>query len=87
MYDAAETELLNLKKLEAFRVLDMEWAEKQMLPHKLHPYSLLVGLHKARYECPMLEASYRHESAEWLRERGFKGMYDLPLLPRGQLPI
>lgn len=45
----------------------------------------LVALHKARYDCMDIADELRHESAAWLRERGY-GALDRPLLPEGELP-
>lgn len=79
-----------MDSMEAMRqglmTLNLDWARAQ-IPVPLDDFTLLVSIHKARYECPELPDSYRHESAEWLRERGFKGMHGLDLLPPGQLPL
>lgn len=80
MFEEAET-------LTALAELDLEWARVQIPRQVNDDYALLVGLHKARYECRKLAAALRHESAEWLRERNFRGMHGLELLPKGQLPI
>ncbi len=45
----------------------------------------LIALHKARYECTAIASELRHESASWLRDRGFSGLSG-PLLPEGELP-
>lgn len=46
---------------------------------------VLIALHKARYDCTAIEDELRHESARWLRERGYRGLTG-PLLPEGELP-
>lgn len=47
---------------------------------------ILVGMHKARYECPDIAPELRHASGEWLRQRGFCRTHGRPLLPFGELP-
>jgi hypothetical protein len=69
---------------EAMTTLDMQWA-KRMLPDTTSDYVRLTAMHKARYECVSIAPELRHESAEWLRSRGF-GAMSRPLLPRGELP-
>ena len=70
------------------RTLDVEGARK------LHPggyyadpdSTVLIALHKARYELLHMPAELRHASGAWLRERGYGRMTGGPLLPEGQLP-
>jgi hypothetical protein len=57
-----------IKRNEALINLDIAWAKLQA-PH-LDERILLVGLHKARYDCTAIENKLRHESGEWLRENG-----------------
>jgi len=76
---------------EAFISLDLDWAKNLMLPNTCFSESftgpfLLLGLHKARYECTDISAELRHKSGAWLRERGFGRMTGEPLLPKGELP-
>ena len=46
----------------------------------------LLVAHKARYEAVRLPAEARHQSAAWLRERGYGRMTGTELLPEGELP-
>lgn len=46
---------------------------------------VLISLHKARYEADWMPEALRHESAKWLRDRGY-GRIRGDLLPPGQLP-
>ncbi len=69
---------------EALTTLDMEWA-RRMLPNATSDYVRLIAVHKARYDCVSIAPKLRHESAEWLRERGLGAMHR-PLLPPRELP-
>lgn len=44
-----------------------------------------IALHKARYDCTDMPDALRHESASWLRSRGY-GALGGPLLNEGELP-
>ena len=48
---------------------------------------MIIGLHKCRYDCTLISKNARLESAEWLRAKGYQGMYGIPLVPAGQLPL
>jgi hypothetical protein len=67
------------------REMDVEAARNAMGPQASDELVLLT-LHKVRYECTDIEDSYRHESAAWLRDRGYERMTGTPLLPEGALP-
>jgi hypothetical protein len=68
----------------ALRTLDLNWA-RRTVPY-VNDETLLVTLHKTRYDCTMIEDHLRLESAEWLRARGYKALGGVPLLPPGELP-
>src|SRR4029078_12182025 len=68
----------------ALTALDMDYARSMARPNTPDDI-LLIGMHKARYECRSIARELRLISAEWLRERGFQGGYG-PLLPVGELP-
>jgi hypothetical protein len=70
---------------EALRTLDLDYARNQM-GRPASDEMLLLSLHKARYECTGIEPEYRHESARWLRERGYGRLTGTPLLDDGELP-
>lgn len=65
--------------------LDLEWA-RNMMSHEVDDFTLLAGMHQARYHLPAIPERLRHESAKWLRENDVGDLYDLPLLPPGELP-
>lgn len=64
--------------------LDVDAAMAQM-PGISSREVVLIALHKTRYDCADIADELRHESAAWLRERGYSGLYT-PLLPEGELP-
>lgn len=65
--------------------LDLQWA-RSMMSHEVSDFTLLAAMHKARYNIPAIPERLRHESGEWLRENNMGDLYDLPLLPPGELP-
>jgi hypothetical protein len=67
----------------ALSTMDMEYL-RRMMPAASDEVRIIAA-HKARYECKHLDNTLRHESAAWLRERGYGAMYG-PLLPEGELP-
>ena len=71
---------------KALLSLDLEYARKLFPGAPVDDEVLLNALHKARYECKDLPTEARHESANWLRSRGYGRMAGLPLLPPGELP-
>lgn len=81
----AEFEQWRSARNEAFRTLDLDYARNQM-GRPTSDEVLILALHKARYECTGIEPEYRHESARWLRERGYGRSIGGPLLPEGELP-
>jgi len=68
---------------KAFIELDLEFARRMV--GQRDDLTLLMALHKARYDCTQIPDKYRHESAQWLRKRGLGAMFR-PLLPEGELP-
>ena len=70
---------------KALANLDMEYA-RRVIPMATSDEVRLIAMHKARYEITSLPAELRHESANWLRERGYKRGTGDPLLPEGRLP-
>jgi hypothetical protein len=67
--------------------LDIAWARANA-PVWLAPpddETLLISLHKARYQCPVLPAEARHASAKFLRDGGHL-VWGMEILPEGQLP-
>lgn len=64
------------ERTAALVALDINYARKRA-PH-LDTHTLLVGMHKARYECAAIDPLLRHESGEWLKERGYQRLYGLP---------
>lgn len=71
---------------KAFREMDMTFARHMLRGRLTTDAVLIMALHKARYECTDLEPEYRHESARWLRERGYGRQTGGALLPEGELP-
>lgn len=72
------------RRNRALANLDMQWAREQS-PRVASDEVVLIGLHKARYECRVIAAELRHESGAWLRERNYNRSHG-PLLPEGELP-
>lgn len=68
----------------ALETLDLGWA-REVLGKGATDEVLTIALHKSRYECKAIADPLRHESAAWLRARGFGGLTG-PLLPAGELP-
>lgn len=73
---------------DALRRLDLSWAHEQIPEGGPRPSNeaLLIGMHKARYECVEIEAELRHASRAWLEARGFGRRSALPWPPAGELP-
>jgi hypothetical protein len=69
----------------ALATLDMEYA-REALPDATSDEVRLVAMHKARYECVAIMAALRHESEDWLRQRGYSRIDGTPLLPFLELP-
>lgn len=69
------------------RDLDVEEAKLMLGPaaERAGDEVILMSLHKGRYDCVDMPDELRHESAAWLRERGYSGAFG-PLLPPGELP-
>lgn len=81
------------RRNRALRELDIEWARSQTAEHcaatgRPMPTDrvLLVGLHKARYECTDIEDALRHDSRAWLERRGYGRSTGLPFSHDGTLP-
>lgn len=72
---------------DALRRLDLSWAHEQIPEGGPRPSNeaLLVGMHKARYECTDIEPELRHASRDWLELRGFGRRSGLPWPPAGEL--
>ena len=70
---------------QALLALDFDFIRNQLGRPASDEMCLLVA-HKARYEAVRLPAEARHQSAAWLRERGYGRMAGTPLLPEGELP-
>lgn len=68
----------------ALTTLDVTWAKERFPTADEH--TLLMSLHKARYECTAIAPELRHASGAWLRASGYHRMNGLPLLPEGELP-
>lgn len=69
----------------ALMTLNLEWA--RAVTPGLGDDVLLVALHKTRYDCTAIPDALRLESAEWLRERGYRARGGIPLMPPGKLPL
>lgn len=80
----AEFDAWLLKRNNALREMDMNYAA-EMMPGAA-PEVQLLAMHKARYECTVLEPEYRHASRAWLAEHGYGRMSGGALLPEGELP-
>lgn len=68
----------------AFESLNIDWAIRQA-PYMSREVAE-IALHKGRYECVTMPPALRHESAMWLRERGFKRMSGDEILSDDELP-
>lgn len=76
------------RRNDALIALDLAWARRMIAPFdpNASDLTLLVAMHKARYNIPAIPEALRHESAAWLRARNLSDIHGLPLLPPGQLP-
>lgn len=70
---------------EALANMDLNWA-RNMFPNVSGDSVLLIAMHKARYDCIALCPELRHESGDWLRQKGMTRMFGEPLLVEGVLP-
>jgi hypothetical protein len=70
---------------EAYRKLDLAWA-RQRCGGPVADETLLISLHKARYECTGIEAGLRQESRKWLEANNYGRMGQLPWPPAEELP-
>lgn len=70
----------------ALRTLDLNKLKRFSRDHDLPDDIVLIGAHKARYECMDIESHLRLESGEWLRSHGYKRLGGLEVLPPGVLP-
>lgn len=68
----------------ALIALDLEWARKR--DPRLTEHALLIGMHKARYECINIPADLREQSRAWLEQYGYLRFEGLPWPDRGVLP-
>ena len=83
--DGVSVEEYTAARDKALLDMDMDFIRNQLGVHVSDDMCLLVA-HKARYECVRLPAEARHESARWLREKGYRRMTGDELLPAGELP-
>lgn len=68
--------------------LDLAYARAVCPPGcTVSDHALLVGLHKARYECTTVSDHLRHASRAWLEERSYQRYRGLPWPPEGELPV
>jgi hypothetical protein len=70
---------------EALRTLDIAWARKGV-SRPADDATLLLALHKTRYESITIPDDLRRESRIWLEERGYQRMGSLPWPKDGSLP-
>lgn len=80
-----ELEQLIEERNIALSNLDLDYARK-LMPQASSDDVLLLGLHKARYDCIAIARELRHESADFLRKHGCKDMNGQDILPEGILP-
>lgn len=71
---------------KALRELDVEYCRNAIGKPDASEHLLLMVLHKGRYECTVIEDSYRNESRAWLASHGYGRMGGTKLLPEGELP-
>ena len=60
--------------------------EIERIAREAPDYTILMSLHKARYENMHIPEPLRHQSGTWLRKRGLSRLNGMPILPEGQLP-
>ena len=70
---------------ETVKNLDID-AARASQPTSINDETILIALHKARLELTSMPTNLRLDSAEWLRARGYAGLYGVPLPPPGELP-
>lgn len=70
---------------QSLRTLDVNLA-RLISDSKSSDEAILIGLHKTRVEASSIDRALRLESVEWLRARGYKRMYGMPLPEPGELP-
>lgn len=84
-----EIAIWRIERAQMLRTLDIDMARLQIRRSGFLPpcdETLLLSLHKARYDCVDIEDALRLESGEWLRERGYGAMQGRDLEPPGKLP-
>lgn len=69
---------------EAIKTLNLDFA-KGIFPEAKEE-TLLIALHKSRYELRSMPDDLRKESGDWLRERGYGRLGLGAILPDGELP-
>lgn len=77
------------RRLLMMQTLDVRMAAEEIRGQGSLPpcnATLLLSLHKARYDCADVDDKLRLESGEWLRERGYGAMWGRELEPPGKLP-
>jgi len=71
---------------KALSNMDMEYARK-IMPDASSDFVRTSAMHKARYDCTVINEKLRHESGDWLRAHGHDRMTGDKLLPIGELTI
>lgn len=77
------------QRKQALETLDINWARRVLMADsgvEFSDQSLLVALHKTRYEVTDVDDKYRHESREWLERNHHTRYHNFPWPRRGQLP-
>jgi hypothetical protein len=80
-----ELDLFLEERNAALRSLNIEWARKQS--PNLPESSLLMALHKVRYECIDMPDELRQQSRAWLEVRKLGRMYGMGFSADGSLPV
>lgn len=73
-----------MERNKAFRSLDIQYARR--LWPRASDRECLAALHMARYECDEIDDELRHQSREWLKNKGYGRITGLPFEPDNQLP-
>lgn len=68
----------------ALIAMDMSWG-RAMFPGAPDA-DIEIAMHKARYHSTDLPRNVRHQSAQWLRERGHADVLGEPVMAEGMLP-
>lgn len=68
----------------AVMAMDLSWG-RAMFPGAPDA-DIEIAMHKARYHATDVPRWYRHQSAQWLRERNLPDALGELVMPEGQLP-